>query len=102
MEPTEDTDVIKEVTKGVLITEMAGLHSGVNAVNGDFSVSADGFIIENGEIGRPVEQITVAGNFFELLKNIESVGSDIRFHSMGQGGMGMPSVLVNGLRISGL
>jgi len=100
--PSEEADLTKKVTKGVFITEMAGLHSGVNPVSGDFSVSADGFVIEDGKVGRPVEQITVAGNFFELLKNIETVGSDIRFRSMGQGGIGMPSVLVNGLRISGL
>ncbi|MCL2189332.1 MAG: TldD/PmbA family protein [Defluviitaleaceae bacterium] len=104
LQPSETSfqDLIKPVEKGVLITEMAGLHSGANAVSGDFSFSADGFLIENGAITRPIEQITVAGNFYELLKNIETVGSDLRFHSMGTGGMGMPSVLVNGLRISGM
>ncbi|MCL2605342.1 MAG: TldD/PmbA family protein [Defluviitaleaceae bacterium] len=95
-------DLIKPITKGVLITEMAGLHSGANPVSGDFSFSADGFLIENGAVGRPIEQITVAGNFYELLKNIETVGSDLRFRSMGNGGMGMPSILVSALRISGL
>jgi PmbA protein len=102
--PTDTSfeDLIGGIEKGVLITEMAGLHSGVNTVSGDFSVSADGFLIENGKVGRPIEQITVAGNFYTLLKNIEAVGSDLRFHSGGQGGMGMPSIRVNGLRISGL
>ncbi|MCL2204890.1 MAG: TldD/PmbA family protein [Defluviitaleaceae bacterium] len=99
---TSFDDLIKPVEKGVLITEMAGLHSGANPVSGDFSFSADGFLIEKGSIGRPIEQITVAGNFYELLKNIETVGNDLRFHSTGQGGMGMPSILVNGLRISGM
>jgi PmbA protein len=104
LEPSETSfdDLIKPVEKGVLVTKMAGLHSGVNPVSGDFSVSADGFLIENGKISRPVEQITVAGNFYEMLKNIETVGSDLRFHSHGSGGIGMPSVLVNGLRISGM
>jgi len=95
-------EIVSGVEKGVVITEMAGLHSGVNPVSGDFSVSADGFLIENGKVSKPVEQITVAGNFYEVLKNIQAVGSDLRFHSSGQGGMGMPSFLVDGLRVSGL
>jgi PmbA protein len=94
-------EIMGGIERGVLITEMAGLHSGANPVSGDFSFSADGFLIENGKIARPVEQITVAGNFYELLKNIEKVGSDLRFKAMGASAIGMPSVLVNGLRISG-
>ena len=93
--------MVQGMEKGVIITSTAGLHSGVNPVSGDFSVSADGYYVENGKIVKPVEQITVAGNFFELLKNIETVGSDLRFHSTGSGGIGMPSVLVNGLSIAG-
>jgi PmbA protein len=94
--------MIQALENGVIITEMAGLHSGVNPVSGDFSVSADGYLVENGKIVKPVEQITVAGNFFELLKNIETVGADLRFHPMGGGGIGMPSVLVSALSIAGL
>ena len=99
---TSFDELISRVDKGVVITEMAGLHSGVNPVSGDFSISADGFMIENGKISKPIEQITVAGNFYEVLKNIIAVGSDLRFHSGGHGGMGTPSILVEGLRVSGL
>ncbi|MCL2499032.1 MAG: TldD/PmbA family protein [Defluviitaleaceae bacterium] len=104
LEPSQTSfdEIVKGLDKAVLITEMAGLHSGANPVSGDFSFSADGFLIEDGKITRPIEQITVAGNFYELLKGIETVGSDLRFHSFGNGGMGMPSILVNALRISGL
>ena len=94
--------LVAGIENGVILTDLAGLHSGTNPISGDFSVSADGYFIENGKITKPVEQITVAGNFYELLKNIETVGSDLRFQSMGSGGIGMPSVLVNGLSISGL
>jgi len=102
--PSETTfeDMISGIGKGVIITGMGGLHSGVNPVSGDFSVSADGYLIENGKKSRPVEQITIAGNFYEVLKNITAVGNDLRFQSMGHGGMGMPSVLVDGIRVSGL
>jgi PmbA protein len=96
-------DLLGKVDKGILITSMGGLHSGTNTVSGDFSVSAEGFLIENGKISRPLEQITVAGNFYQLLKGIEIVGSDLLFPSQGgAGGVGMPSLLVNGLTISGL
>jgi len=95
-------EMISGLEKGVLITGMAGLHSGVNPVSGDFSVSADGFLIENGKLTQPIEQITIAGNFYDVLKNITAVGSDLRFQSMGHGGIGMPSILVDGIRIAGL
>lgn len=95
---TSFDDMVKGLDKGVIITELAGMHSGSNAVSGDFSFSADGFLIENGKITKPIEQITVAGNFFGLLKSITIVGNDLRF----QGQMGMPSILVENLSIAGL
>jgi len=99
---TSFDEMISGVDNGVIITDLAGLHSGVNPVSGDFSVSADGFQIENGKKARPIEQITIAGNFYELMKNIIAVADDLRFHSRGDGGMGMPSILVSGLQVSGL
>ncbi|MCL2527158.1 MAG: TldD/PmbA family protein [Defluviitaleaceae bacterium] len=99
---TSFDEMIAGVDKGVLITKMAGLHSGVNAVSGDFSVSAEGFLIEAGKVTTPVEMITIAGNFYDVLKNIAAVGNDLRFHSTGHGGMGMPSILVDGIKVSGL
>jgi PmbA protein len=99
---TSFDDMVAGLEKGVYITEIAGLHSGMNPVSGDFSFSSDGFLIEDGKISRPVEQITVAGNFYELLKNIKTIGNDLRFHSTGAGGIGMPSLLISGLNISGL
>jgi len=92
-------DMVKGLSQGVILTDLAGLHSGVNPISGDFSVSAGGYLVENGKIVKPIEQITVAGNFFELLKNIETVGSDFRF---GTNDVGSPSILVNGLSIAGL
>jgi len=99
---TSFDEMIAGVEKGVIITGMAGLHSGVNPVSGDFSVSADGYLIEDGKAARPVEQITIAGNFYDVLKNITAVGNDLEFRSLGHGGMGMPSVLVDGIKVSGL
>jgi PmbA protein len=102
--PGEKTydELVAGVEKGLIITDLAGLHSGTNTVSGDFSVSAEGYYVEDGKIVKPVEQITIAGNFYELLKNIDTIGNDLRFHSMGTGGAGMPSILVKGLRTAGL
>ena len=87
-----------EMGTGLLLTEMSGLHAGLNTVSGDFSLLSKGFWVENGEVVRPVEQITVAGNFFTLLKEIVAIGSDLRFPS---GGVGCPSLYVRQLSVAG-
>ena len=89
---------MEEVNEGVLITEFAGLHSGANAITGDFSLSAKGFYIEGGKKSYPIEQITVAGNFFELLNIIEDVADDLKFP---MSSVGAPSVKVKELSIAG-
>ena len=95
--------MMSSIKRGVLVTEMAGMHAGINPVSGDFSVSSTGFLIEDGKISKPVEQITVAGNFYNLLKEIESVGNDLHFSMPGSNGtFGMPSILVRELPVSGL
>ena len=89
---------MNEVGEGLLITEFAGLHSGANSITGDFSLAAKGFYIKDGKKDFPVEQITVAGNFFDLLKNITEVGSDLKFP---MSSVGSPSIRVEGLSIAG-
>ena len=68
-------DIIVEMNKGLLITDMIGF--GVNQITGDYSRGASGFWIENGEIAYPVEEITIAGNLTEMYKNIICIGNDI-------------------------
>ena len=89
-------ELIKQAGEGLYITDLSGLHSGTNSVSGDFSLLAEGFIIENGAITRPVEQITVAGNFFDLIKNISGVADDLRWS-----GVGSPAVLIDELEVAG-
>ena len=92
-------DELCEIVKdGVIITEFAGLHSGASSVTGDFSLAAKGFMIGNGKKTFPVEQITIAGNFFTLLKDIEEVGSDLKFP---MSSIGSPSIIVKELSIAG-
>lgn len=104
MVPSDMTyeELIKTLDSGIIITDLAGLHSGANPISGDFSLLAEGFLVEGGKIVRPVEQITVASNFYDLLKNIKGLGSDLRFEMSGAGGMGMPSMLIKDISVSGI
>lgn len=96
-------EMIADMKEGLLITDLMGLHAGANQISGDFSLGAKGFRIENGKISHPVEQITVAGNFFELLKNIQETGSDLRFPHPGLStSIGAPSVRIQNISVAGL
>ncbi len=86
---------------GLIIDSLSGLNAGVNTVSGDFSLLASGFYVENGVEVKPVEQITIAGNFFDLLNEVEEIGSDIKFDLGGGLTVASPSVLVRNMNISG-
>ena len=93
--------LMEEVGEGIMLTDLSGLHAGVNAISGDFSLLCEGYLIEGGKKGRPVEQITVAGNFYDVIKSIKSVGNDIINLPSGEGEFFTPSVYVGELAISG-
>ena len=67
--------IVGEIERGLYVTDMMGF--GFNAVTGDFSRGAGGFLIEKGELTRPVSEITVSANFDELLKAVDAIGSDL-------------------------
>ncbi|MBQ8555005.1 MAG: TldD/PmbA family protein [Clostridia bacterium] len=90
--------LMADVGEGLVITDLAGLHSGANATSGDFSLLAKGYTVEGGQRGRAVEQITVAGNFYDVLKSIVAVGSDLDFSGSS---IGSPSVYIGSLKVSG-
>ncbi len=91
-------ELISSINQGVLLTAIHGYHAGANSINGDFSLQADGFWIESGKMAHPLEVFTVAGNFLELLQNIEAVADDLEFK---MGGIGGSSVRVKSLNIGG-
>lgn len=94
-------EIISTMDSGIMITELQGLHSGLNSISGDFSLAALGYAIKDGKIAGPVEQITVAGNYFEMIKNIEEVGSDLKFGLPGDAYIGSPSLKIKKLAIAG-
>ncbi|WP_046214974.1 TldD/PmbA family protein [Paenibacillus wulumuqiensis] len=90
-------ELIASTERGILITELQGLHAGTNPTSGNFSLACLGYLIENGKISRPVNQITVSGNFYDLLSEVEELGNDLRF----TGSCTSPSLKVRSLSISG-
>ena len=93
----DQEQLLSTMGKGLFITSVQGMHSGTNPVSGDFSVAASGFEVAQGALLRPVDQITIAGNFFRLLQDIAAVGDDLLF----QGRYGAPGLLVKELAVSG-
>ena len=91
-------ELLSNMGEGLVITEVSGLHAGANAISGDFSLIAQGYTVKDGKKDKPVEQITVAGNFYQLLKNIRSLGSDLTFPGSS---IGSPSVDVGEISVAG-
>lgn len=87
--------MLKQLGTGLLVTELMG--QGVNILTGDYSRGAAGFWVENGEIQYPVEEITIAGNLKDMLKNIVAVGNDIDY----RGNVRTGSILVERMSIAG-
>ena len=72
---TSPDDIIKGIDGGLYVTSTMG--SGLNEATGDYSVGAEGFWIEKGELSHPVSQVTISGNFLDVFKNIVEVGNDL-------------------------
>lgn len=70
-------DIYRMVGDGLLVQSVSGLHSGVNPVSGDFSVGAEGVLIEGGALGRPVRELTIASTLQRMLSGILAVGDDL-------------------------
>lgn len=95
--PTPFEDLLVSMGEGILITHLSGLHSGANQVSGDFSVAANGFFVKDGKVQFPINLMTIAGNFYQLLQNVEEIGSDLTFQLAPTGS---PSVLVKSLSVT--
>ncbi len=94
-------EMIARMGNGLYITELKGLHSGADAVTGDFSIESAGFVVENGKITTPVHSFTVAGNFFEMLKRIDGVASNVEMGIPATSVMAAPDLLVRGISVAG-
>jgi PmbA protein len=87
-------DLLKQMNTGLLVTEVLG--QGLNMVTGDYSRGAAGFWVENGVIVYPVEEITIAGNMKNMLKQIIAIGNDAIKQSSKQTG----SILIEKMTVA--
>ena len=69
-------DIIADVDDGLLVQGVAGLHSGVNPVSGDFSTGGEGLMIRGGELAEPGREVTIASTLQRLLLDITAIGDD--------------------------
>lgn len=97
LEPGTETpeEIIKGVDKGLYVTSLIGY--GVNLVTGDYSRGATGLWIENGELTHAVEEVTIAGNLKEMLRNVSAVGNDLMF----RGSTASPTIRMDGMMLAG-
>jgi len=94
-------ELVFELYDGLIITSLAGLHSGAEPVSGNFSLAAEGFLVEKGKVTAPVEQITISGNFFDVLKDISDISDDLFFDTVTKkGAVICPSVLVKNINVA--
>jgi PmbA protein len=93
-------DLLKRVGSGLYVESVAGLYSGVNPVTGEISVGVTGRLIEGGEAGRPVREVTIATDFITLLRSIGDLAGDSRWIPL-YGSVQTPSIAVLGVAVSG-
>lgn len=82
-------EILALVGNGLLVQDVAGLHSGVNPVSGDFSTGAEGLRIRNGEIAEPVREFTIASTLQRMLLDVVAVGNDLEWLPMSAAGVSL-------------
>ncbi len=87
-------ELLKIHSRSLYITETIG--HGTNLVTGDYSVGANGFVVENGELKYPVSEITIAGNFNDMFKSI-TLANDLDFKYS----VNSPTMMIEGMTVAG-
>jgi PmbA protein len=93
-------ELLAQAADGVFVTDVAGLHSGVNPVTGVFSVGASGRLIRDGALADPVREFTIAGELVEMLRAVAAAGAESRWVPFG-GSVSTPPLLIGEMSISG-
>ena len=98
--PLDFDGLLQEAGEGVFVTDVAGLHSGVNPVSGVFSVGASGRAIRGAELAEPLREFTIAGDLVSMLGAVRAAGSTPRWVPFG-GSVSVPPLLIGELAIAG-
>ena len=88
-------EIIGQVSAGLYVTSLMGF--GTNLVTGDYSRGATGLWIENGQLTHAVEEVTIAGNLAEMLRNVTAIANDLKF----RGSVASPTLRIDGMTIAG-
>ena len=91
-------ELIADIDNGFLVQGVAGLHSGVNPVSGDFSTGAEGLRIRNGTLAEPIREVTIASTVQRLLQDVIAIGDDLEWLPMSAAGV---SLVVGDVTMSG-
>jgi PmbA protein len=95
-----EEQLLEAAGEGIFVTDVAGLHSGVNPVTGVFSVGASGRVIHGGALAEPVREFTIAGDLVSMLGAVREAGSEPRWVPFG-GSVKTPPLLIAEMSISG-
>jgi PmbA protein len=93
-------ELLAEADGGVYVTDVAGLHSGVNPVSGSFSVGATGRLIAGGQLAAPADEFTIASDLQSMLKAITAAASESRWVPFG-GSVNAPALLIGEMAVGG-
>ncbi|MDX8381927.1 MAG: TldD/PmbA family protein [Ghiorsea sp.] len=88
-------EMLHDIQDGFFVTELMGF--GINGVTGDYSRGAAGFLIENGKITQPIQEVTIAGNLRDMFANISHVGHDVTW----LGSRAVPSITISDMTVAG-
>jgi PmbA protein len=93
-------ELLREAGEGVFVTDVAGLHAGVNPVSGSFSVGASGRAIEGGELAGPLREFTIASDLVAMLRAVRAAGTTSRWVPFG-GSVSVPPLLIGEITVGG-
>jgi PmbA protein len=88
--------LLASLDKGIWVTGFNGGNS--NSTTGDFSFGIEGFLIENGKMVKPLNEMNITGNLLTLWQNVIEVGNDPRTSSSWR----IPSILFDAVNFSGI
>lgn len=88
--------LVADIKQGILVTGFNGGNS--NSSTGDFSYGIEGFLIEDGKLTQPVNEMNVTGNMVTLWNSLVAVGNDPQPNRSWQ----IPSLVFEGVDFSGL
>jgi PmbA protein len=92
--------LLAEAGAGVFVTDVAGLHSGVNPVTGVFSVGASGREVRDGELAGPLREFTIASDLVSMLRSVRAAGARARWVPFG-GSIATPPLLIGEMTVAG-